>query len=89
MLAGTPSHVAKQRYNEWHAEVEGRVAAIRATRDGTGLSLTRSRRGTSRATGIALTHAARDLFLDYLYEDLAAALRRLLRLANGDYSPET
>ena len=35
---------------------------------------------------LALTSEARDSFLDWLYEDLAAALQRLMRLADGDYS---
>jgi integrase len=38
---------------------------------------------------MALTNAARALFLDYLYEDLAAALRRMIRVAGGDYRPDT
>jgi hypothetical protein len=38
--AGTTAHEAKQRFNEWLAEHEARVAAIRAERDGTGRSLT-------------------------------------------------
>jgi hypothetical protein len=36
----TKNHEAQQRYGEWLAEVKGRIAAIRAARDGTGLSLT-------------------------------------------------
>jgi hypothetical protein len=35
-----------------------------------------------------LSNEARDLFLDNLYGDLAAALRRLIRLADGDYSAD-
>jgi len=35
---------------------------------------------------LAPTSEARDSFLDWLYEDLAAALKRLMRLADGDYS---
>jgi integrase len=35
---------------------------------------------------IALTNDARNLFLDFLYDDLAAALDRLQRTAQGDYS---
>ncbi len=35
---------------------------------------------------LALNNEARDRFLDWLYEDLAEALRRLLRIADGDYS---
>ena len=32
------SHEAKRLFGDWIAEVEGRIAAIRAARDGTGLS---------------------------------------------------
>ena len=35
-----------------------------------------------------LNNEARDRFLDWLYEDLAEALRRLLRIADGDYSAD-
>jgi hypothetical protein len=37
----TKSHEAKQRFGEWIAEVEGRIATIRAARDGIGQPLTR------------------------------------------------
>jgi hypothetical protein len=37
---------------------------------------------------LALNNEARDRFLDWLYEDLAEALRRLLRIADGDYSAD-
>ena len=37
---------------------------------------------------LALNNEARDRFLDWLYEDLAETLRRLLRIADGDYSPD-
>ncbi len=37
---------------------------------------------------MALTNEARNRFLDFLYEDLVAALRRLLRLSEGDYSAD-
>ena len=37
---------------------------------------------------MALNNEARALFLDNLYEDLAAALRRLIRRSRGDYSPD-
>ena len=37
---------------------------------------------------LALNGEARDRFLDWLYEDLAAALRRLMRVADGDYSDD-
>ena len=32
---------------------------------------------------------ARVLFLDFLYNDLAETLRRLIRQQQGDYSPDT
>lgn len=35
--------------------------------------------------GLRLNSEARDRFLDWLYDDLAAALRKLLRVAQGDY----
>jgi hypothetical protein len=38
--------------------------------------------------GMTPNNAAQALFLDYLYEDLAAALRRMIRVARGDYSPD-
>lgn len=38
--------------------------------------------------GMALTTDAQASFLDHLYEDLSAALRRLTRLAQGDYSAD-
>jgi hypothetical protein len=38
--ATTKPHRAKQLFGEWLAEVEGKIAAIRADRDGTGRSLT-------------------------------------------------
>jgi integrase len=37
----------------------------------------------------ALNNEARGLFLDFLYKDLAEALRRLVRRSEGDYSPDT
>jgi integrase len=155
----TKGHEAKRLFNDWLSEVDGRIAAIRAERDGTGRTLTRAqarqlagewyewfiarhaeageeaiaarreavhealraavgedeferRRGdvwgmddvreevrpvladvgeTAQFLALkqsALTHDARNLFLDFLYDDLAAALKRLLRLAVGDYSPD-
>ena len=36
--------------------------------------------------GLSLNSEARDRFLDWLYEDLAAALRKLIRARSGDYS---
>ena len=37
---------------------------------------------------LVLNNEARDQFLDFLYEDLAQALKRLIRTAEGDYSPD-
>jgi hypothetical protein len=37
---------------------------------------------------LVLNNAARDLFLDFFYWDLAAALKRLIANAKGDYSPD-
>jgi integrase len=38
--------------------------------------------------GVTLTNASRNVFLDWLYDDLAAALKRLLRRKEGDFSPD-
>jgi integrase len=40
------------------------------------------------AKQIALTNAARNLFLDWLWDDLFAALHRLKRRKQGDYGPD-
>jgi integrase len=40
------------------------------------------------AKGVALTNASRNVFLDWLYDDLAAALKRLLRRTEGDFGPD-
>jgi hypothetical protein len=40
LLASTPAHVAKQLLCEWQAEVEARIAAIRALHKGEGILLT-------------------------------------------------
>ena len=37
---------------------------------------------------LVLNNEARGLFLDFLYKDLAAALKRLIRMSEGDYSPD-
>ena len=37
---------------------------------------------------LVLNGEARDSFLDWLYEDLAAALRKLIRVAQGDYKDD-
>jgi integrase len=159
--ASTNPHEAKQQFRDWANEVEGRIIAIRAARDGTGQSLTpqqaralaaewyewwigRHQQATARQVGqwrdavhdaiyssttdvsehdaerfdademwedrsavrdnvrpvladvgetaqflaakqLVPTQAARNLFLDYLYADLSAALNRLMRLRAGDY----
>jgi integrase len=157
----TKSHEATKRYGEWIAEVETRIEAIRAARDGTGLSLTphQSRKLAadwydwfvaehSTATPIQIEHwcdeitetiqsggvseyeyehfddlwherpdlrdlvrpvvadvgdteqflAAKRLtlkedtrrhFLDWLYADLSAALKLLMRRCGGDYRDDT
>ena len=36
---------------------------------------------------LVLDYRRRDQFLDHLYKDLAEALRRLIRISKGDYSP--
>jgi integrase len=38
--------------------------------------------------GLSPNSEARDRFLDWLYEDLAAALRKLIRVAQGDYADD-
>jgi hypothetical protein len=40
------------------------------------------------AKRLVLDNLARDLFLDFLYKDVDAALRRLARLSKGDHSPD-
>src|SRR5262245_56005132 len=42
----TKAHEAKRLYGDWLAEVEGRIAAIRAARDGSGRTLTRAQART-------------------------------------------
>ena len=37
---------------------------------------------------LVLNSAARDLFLDWLFDDLWQALTRIIRIAQGDYSPD-
>ncbi len=158
----TKSHEVRVLFGEWLAEVESRILAIRAARDGTGRNLTpiQARRlagdwyewfiaihsdaGPEHRTGfewrrdqvhdafvnsgitefdyklfeadellqrprvreavrpviadmaetaqflsakqMPLTSEARNLFLDYLYDDLGAALELLIRRSGGDYS---
>jgi hypothetical protein len=153
----TKSHEAKRAFWDWLSEVEGRIVAIRAERDGSGRSLTRiearalagdwyewfTARHAEASEGhiewrrevvhealrsaageedferlngevwdmedvretvrpvvadiaqteqflalkqMPLTREARALFLDFLYEDFAAATKRLLRFTSGDYS---
>jgi integrase len=159
--AGSKPAVAKQLFGEWLAEVEGRIAAIRAQRKGEGISLTHKQaralagewydwfierhplgdreaweelqdevqRALREAVsdqewerynaddlwrekekvrvavrpvladigetaqflgmkGTALDNDARDLFLDFLYDDLSEALRRLIRISEGDYGTD-
>ena len=153
----TKSHEAKRLFGDWLAEVEGRIASIRAARDGTGISLT-SRQARKLAgdwydwflarrdrvthwqldewrdkaqeammefgydpaefddlcrdepelleivhpvvsdlgetaqflalNQLALTSEARKRFLDFVYEDFAAALKRMERLLEGDHGPD-
>ena len=40
------------------------------------------------AKAVVPNNEARVLFLDFLYKDLAAALKRLIRMSEGDYSPD-
>lgn len=159
--AGTSEGIAKQRFAEWLAEHEGRVAAIRAAQKGEGRSLTeyearklagewyawwiarnsqaaaiqvehwqdqvqsalleaggaRPKRGGNpddlwdqdadvreavrpvladvgetaqflAGRGLVLDNPSRAMVLDFLYHDLAAALRLFVRRARGDYSPD-
>ena len=37
---------------------------------------------------LALNNEARNQFLDFLYEDLSEALKRLMRISDGDYRPD-
>jgi hypothetical protein len=159
--ASTDRREAQRHFNEWSAEVDGNIIAIRARRDGTGLALTPAEarrlagewytwwaaRHTNAdehqiehwrdavtdafqsavteaetvtftsdelwtrsedvrdavrpvladigdtaqflaAKRLTLTNAARNLFLDWLWHDLAAALKWLERRAQGDYGPD-
>jgi hypothetical protein len=161
-LKNIKGHEAKQRFGEWLAEVESRIAAIRALRDGTGQSLTNQqaralagewydwflarhretasamqvefwrdaiqdaiksavaseheydnfddlRRVNSDARDVVRpvvadigetaqflamkrmvhTNEARNRFLDFLYDDLAEALKRLERISEGHYGVDT
>jgi hypothetical protein len=51
-------------------------------------SRTQGRQQFLAVKGLVLTCEARETFLDWLYEDLAAALRRLIRVALGDYTDD-
>jgi integrase len=163
--AGTKPNIATQLYNEWLAETERRIAAIRAKRNGEGIALTpRQARALAgewyewfiarhpandrkvwesvrdkvrdqvqealqeaagddewdrigpdelwwddkelreavrpvladvgetaqflAMKGQALSGEARGRFLDHLYDDLSAVLKRLTRIAGGDYSDD-
>jgi hypothetical protein len=56
----TKSHEAKRLFGDWIAEVESRIAAIRAERDGTGRVLLRAQRHAgSQVIGMnGLSHVA-------------------------------
>ena len=41
-----------------------------------------------RMKGLVLNNAARDRFLDWLFDDLWQALTRIIRITQGDYSPD-
>jgi hypothetical protein len=159
--ASTAKVEARRQFNEWSAEVDGRILTIRAARDGTGQSLTSTQaralagewydwwtvRHTQAVPSqvedwrdavqealysavteeevkhigldklwrdrddlresvrpvlsdigetaqflavkrITLTSAGRNLFLDWLYHDLGAAIQGLLRRSEGDFSPD-
>jgi integrase len=158
--ASTKRHEAERQFDEWKLETNGRIAAIRAQRNGDGTALTRqqaralagewydwflarhssSERNWDEARdkvqdamrevvggrrweqnhpdelweqdeelraavrpvladvgetaqflatkALVLTNDAREQFLDHLYKDLAEALRRIVRLSEGDYSPD-
>ena len=158
---GTPPAKAKQDFNEWLAETEGRISAIQAQRTGEGISLTKqqaralagewyhwfiARHPTSdierweairdqvqevlhEAVGdaewersdpdelwredpalrravypvladvgetaqflamkqLTLNGEGRESFLFWLYDDLAAVLRKLIRVAEGNYGDD-
>ena len=38
--------------------------------------------------GLVLNNGARDRFLDWLFDDLWQALTRIIRITQGDYSPD-
>ena len=82
--ASTKPHRAKQLFGEWLAEVEGRIAAIRAQRKGEGISLTprqaRALAGEWYEWFIA-RHPISDL---QKWEDLRDQVHDALREAVGD-----
>jgi integrase len=159
--ASTKPDVARQLFNKWSAQVEGRITAIRAQHKGEGVSLTQEQthalagewydwflarhpegdlkkwedlrdhvhdalreavgevewerndpsdlwrddeelRRTIRPVmadvgetaqflamkGMVLDGKTQGRFLNYLYDDLAAAFKRLIGIAEGDYSPD-
>ena len=82
--ASTKPHVAKQLFNEWSAEVEGRIKAIRAEHKGDGVSLTRQQ--TRALAGewydwFIARHPAGDL---QKWKDLRDHVHEALREAIGD-----
>lgn len=77
-LAGTGLQAAKQLFREWETEVEGRIGAIRAERNGEGIALTPRQARASGRENCAVSPTS----------DLAAALRLLMRREQGDYSAD-
>jgi hypothetical protein len=49
--ASTDKREAQRQFSAWSAEVDGNIIAIRAARDGTGLSLTPAQHASWRASG--------------------------------------
>jgi hypothetical protein len=76
----TKAHEAKRLFGDWLAEVEGRIAAIRAERDGTGRTLTRAQAhklaGEWYEWFIALHAETRGEDIEWLRDDVHKALRR-------------
>ena len=78
------AHVAKQKFREWDAEVTARIGAIRAVRNGEGMTLTRPQ---ARALAgewyvwFVARHPLRDL---RTWEDLRDKVHQTLKVAMGD-----
>ena len=82
--ASTKPHIAKQLFNEWLAEVEGQIGAIRGQRKGDGVSLTQ--RQTRALAGewydwFIARHPVGNL---QKWEDLRDRVHKALREAVGD-----